>query len=168
VAILLLNTALLLAAAAVGYSKKGENLTDELSEDPRYVDVRNTINRLRIDALGHRQAVRDAAAEVRVGISRVQHLLAAQPLKEWKAKEDRLSGVIPLFRAENARLRSLDPREILAFQKDFNPGFARIDESDFRPPTGFDRYEAEFAELNATFAEISRRLESNDEKERAA
>ena len=167
-AILLLNIALLLAAAAVGYSKKGENLTDELSEDPRYVDVRNTINRLRVDALGHRQAVRDAAAEVRVGISRVQHLLAAQPLKEWKAKEDRLNGVIPLFRAENARLRSLDPREILAFQKDFNPGFAPIDESDFRPPTGFDRYEAEFAELNATFAEISRRLESTDDKERAA
>jgi hypothetical protein len=167
-AIALLNIALLLTAAAVGYSKKGENLSDQLSEDPRYADARNAINQLRVDALGHRQAIREARGEVSVGISRVQHLVSAQPLKEWKAKEDRLKGVIPIFRGENARLRSLDPREILAFQRDFNPSFAPIDESDFRPPAGFDRYEAEFAELNATLLEISNRLQKTDDGERAA
>ena len=51
----------------------------------------------------------------RAGIGRAEHLLAASPLAEWRAKADRLNGVIPLFRGENARLRGIDPANILAF-----------------------------------------------------
>lgn len=166
--ILFLNVALLLGAAVIGYSKKSEDLKDQLSEDPRYTEVRSAINALRHEALQHRQSVREAAAEVRVGISRVHHLLSARPLQEWRAKADRLHGVIPLFRSENARLRSLDPVEILAFQSVSAIDFPHVDEVPFRAPVGFERYAEEFEELNEHFARLSRQLHITDEEEAVA
>lgn len=152
VPILYLNIALLLAAAVVGYSTSEEDLADRLTEDPRYVELRRSVEQLRRDVLEHRQRVREAAADVQVGIARVEHLAASRPLQEWRAKAERLAGVIPLFRAENARLRTLDPREIAAFRPEPRLELPTVDESPFREPAGFAAHVAEFAELKRELA----------------
>lgn len=158
VPIILLNIALVFAAAVIGYSKKSDDLKDTLSEDPRISTLEVQISDLRQDALEQRQNVRQALTEVRGGISRVHHLRESRPLQEWRAKEERLRGVIPLFRSENARLRHLDPSEIRAFQREPEISFPDVEEPPYRAPTGLAGYEAEFADLVDEFGRLSREV----------
>ena len=160
VAILLLNAALVLAAAVAGFSHSSENLSDNLTEDPNYVEVRARVSRLQAEVLKHKQQARDSSAPVRSGISKVHHLMEANPLREWRAKAGRVEGVIPLFRSENARLRSLDPREILAFADAPAVPLPEIEESAFRLPEGFVEYANEFDELQNEFSKVSGEFQS--------
>ena len=51
------------------------------------------------------------------GVGRVEHLIRSSPLDQWPAKARRLSAVIPMFRADNARLRGMDSASILSFRQ---------------------------------------------------
>ena len=160
--ILWLNVALVLTAAVIGFSKKHEQLTDESSVDPRVEALERTIGALRQESLLQRQAVAQALVETRTGISRVHHLLSAKPLEEWQARAKRLSGVIQLFRSDNARLRNLDPSEVLAFQSNPTISFAMVEEATYRAPAGFDGYTEEFESLAAQFARLTQRDEHGE------
>jgi hypothetical protein len=59
----------------------------------------------------------EAASSATAGIGRVEHLIRSSPLDQWPAKARRLSAVIPMFRADNARLRGLDSASILSFRQ---------------------------------------------------
>jgi hypothetical protein len=154
--ILMLNIGLVIAAAVIGYSKKEEELSDHLSPDPDLLELQAKVRELTQTMLDEKQRVREMITTVRVGISRVHHLLAAKPLDESEAKAKRLNGVIPQFRAENARLRSLDPGEVLAFRSDPTITFPLVEDVPYRAPSGFDGYADEFDELVKEFGRLSR------------
>lgn len=116
-AILLLNIGLVLAAALVGFLASSFKLTNQFGADPRIVELRTKRAVLETDV---REQLGDGYAAVSAtttGIGRVEHLIRSSPLDQWPAKARRLSGIIPMFRADNARLRGLDSASILAFRQ---------------------------------------------------
>jgi len=115
VPLLLFNIGLVLAAAMLGYLSYRHTVSDGRGEHPALVPLRADRRTLQQEAHSIVQSGRTAESLARAGIGRAEHLLAASPLAEWRAKADRLNGVIPLFRGENARLRGIDPANILAF-----------------------------------------------------
>jgi len=93
-------------------------------------------------------AGRKAESLAHAGISRVQHLLGANPLRESNAKLQRINGVIPLFRGENARFRGLDPANIRAFDLTHDLGLTAIDQDPtFQEPAEFARLKQDFSTL---------------------
>jgi hypothetical protein len=115
VPLLLLNIGLVLAAAMLGYLSYKHTVSDGRGEHPALAQLRTDRRTLQQEAHGTVQSGRSAESLARAAMSRAEHLMAASPLAEWRAKADRLNGVIPLFRGENARLRGIDPANILAF-----------------------------------------------------
>ncbi|HEU4993764.1 MAG TPA: hypothetical protein VFT29_03060 [Gemmatimonadaceae bacterium] len=163
-AILLLNVAIAFAAACVGFSKTQENLMDELTEDPRYVELKAEIMRLTREAVEQRQLAREAIGNARAGISTVRHLQAARPLDDWPAKQERLQAAIQMFRSENARLRMLDPGDIAAFQLSAHIDFPEVPHEPLRVPAGFENRELELQVLSADFERVSKRLAADLER----
>lgn len=157
-AILLLNVAIVFAAACVGFSYAQENLMDELTEDPRYVELKHEITRLSQQAVEQRQLAREAIGNARAGIGTVRHLQAARPLDDWPAKQERLQAAIQMFRSENARLRMLDPGDIAAFQLSAHIDFPELPHEPLRVPAGFENRDAELLALTADFERVSKRL----------
>ena len=111
-----LNLGLVFGAAVLGFLTYRQTVSDGKGEHPAIVQAsrRPAIVADR-RTLGGSSQGRAAESQARASIGRVEHLMTASPLAEWGAKADRLEGVIPLFRGENARLRGMDPASILAF-----------------------------------------------------
>jgi hypothetical protein len=87
---------------------------------------------------------------------RINHLLESHPMREWQAKQDRLQSVIPLFRGENARLRGLDPVNVIGFAQPGRVAFPDIDENeDLRRPTELDQLLRELSEVEAQFTRVA-------------
>lgn len=117
VPILFLNIALLLAAAVAGYTSHRDTISDGRGEDPRMLPVRARIDALRLEALQLRERIWSTAREADAAFTALRRLLRARPLQHWEGKAERLRRVIPIFRMENARIRSMDPASILAFRE---------------------------------------------------
>jgi hypothetical protein len=127
--ILLLNLALVLAAAVLGYAYKTEAMEDARGEDPVFAALCARIERLREAEAQGRRAVHET---------------------------ERLQGVIPLFRTVNAQYRGLDPASILAFQTDHRIALPGVDDATpFRTPTELPDYVREFARLAEDAARLS-------------
>jgi hypothetical protein len=144
-AILLLNIGLVLAAGLVGFLCARFKLTHQFGADPRIAELR--AKRAQID-----KDIREQLAEgyshvtsANAGIGRVEHLIRSSPLEQWPAKAKRLSGIIPMFRADNARLRGLDSASILAFRQP-----PPLDLPTFEAEQGFDE-PADFSALKSRF-----------------
>lgn len=157
--IALLNMALVLTALVLGFSYKSDGLSDKRGEHPEIVAARERMARLDQEmfvALGQgRQAESQAHAE----IARVHHLLRANPLREWRSKLERLEGVIPLFRGENARLRGLDPANIRAFDLPGALDLPPVQQGEtFQEPSEFARLKEEFDLMSADFAKLAPRM----------
>jgi hypothetical protein len=157
--ILALNLALILAAIVLGYSHQAEDLGDKRGEHPGIIAARERLRALDAEMFAALDAGRRAESQAHADIGRVHHLLRASPLREWRSKLQRLEGVIPLFRGENARLRGLDPANIRAFDL---PAVLDVppvpDDESFQEPHEFARLKTEFAQLSAEFARVAPRM----------
>lgn len=114
-----LNLVLVLAAAVASYLHASAAETNELGPDPRLAELGDKLQALRREEAEHRRALHGVDVEVQGHVARLNYLLRSDPLEGWEGKTERLRRVIPLFRAENARRRGLDPASIVAFQRPF-------------------------------------------------
>jgi hypothetical protein len=109
--ILLLNTTLVLVAISAAYFHLRDPRRDRFNELPwerqrrELVDLGDSVQQRIVEGQG--QLVR------RIG--ELKNLLTEKPLKEAPAMAHQLEATIVAYRAENGRLRGLDPREIPAF-----------------------------------------------------
>ena len=109
--IFLLNTTLVLVAISAAYFHLRDPRRDRFNELPwerqrrELVDLGDSVQQRIVDGQG--QLVR------RIG--ELKSLLTEKPLKEAPAMAHQLEATIVAYRAENGRLRGLDPREIPAF-----------------------------------------------------
>lgn len=148
--ILLLNLVLALAAAIASYLAKEERITDGRSVDPRLLAAEERVAMLRKRIHDEREALRSNGERAAMALARAQRLLEARPLRGWEAKAERLQGVIALFRAENARLRGIDPANIVSFRRNLTLELPVIDpEAPFPTPDDLARHQAEFGRLQA-------------------
>lgn len=160
--LLLFNIGLVLAAAMLGYLTYAHTVSDGRGEHPALAPLRADRRALQADAHAMVQTGRVKESMARAGIGRAEHLIAASPLAEWRAKADRLNGVIPLFRGENARSRGIDPANILAFGNK-SPLILPIVEAErgFPEPADFARLKEQFDVGRAAFAAACPRIPIN-------
>lgn len=115
VPILFLNLVLILAAAAAAYLESKDRIVHQVRVRPKAYDpgpalhLAGEVRRLRADLTARSRDIQES-------ITRVRQLCSSTPLKEWRAKAERLDGLVPLFRTENARRRALHVSSIVAFQ----------------------------------------------------
>jgi hypothetical protein len=114
--ILLLNLVLAIAAAVAGYLVTRDSIRGRL-QSPRADTHRARLRELRIEAATRRDATTRLDAAIAHELALVNYLLAAQPLRGWEARADRLRAIIPRFRADNARVRGIDTANIAAFAR---------------------------------------------------
>jgi hypothetical protein len=145
-AILLLNIGLVLAAGLVGFLSAKFKLTNQFGADPRIAELREKQARIDADLRTELANGYQSMTAANAGIGRVQHLIRSSPLEQWPAKAKRLAGVIPLFRADNARLRGLDSASILAFRQP-----PPLDLPTFEAEKGFEE-PADFAALKDRYS----------------
>jgi hypothetical protein len=154
-----LNIGLVLGAAVLGFLTYRHIVSNGTGEHPAIVKLRTDRRSLQADAHAVVQAGRAAESQARAGIARVEHLMTASPLAEWVAKADRLEVVIPLFRGENARLRNIDPANILAFAGKPQLSLPTIEaERGFPEPTDFARLKEEFEACRRDFGAATARI----------
>jgi len=162
VPLLLFNIGLVLAAAMLGYLTYEHTVSDGRGEHPAIAPLRTDRRTLQRDAHALVQGGRATESAARASIGRAEHLLAASPLAEWRAKADRLNGVIPLFRGENARLRGIDPANILAFSNKSPLVLPIVEATDgFPEPADFSRLKEQFDVSRTTFAAACARIPIN-------
>jgi hypothetical protein len=155
-AIVWLNVGLVLAAMTLGFVYKKEDLTDRQGEHPSLKPLRKRLQSLEREALGHAHAARVSMSSAATEAGRINHLLESHPLREWQAKQDRLQSVIPLFRGENARLRGLDPVNVVGFAQPGTIHFPAVDENEeLRRPTELDQLLRELSQVEAEFARVA-------------
>ena len=116
VPIAILNGVLFMTAALLGYLKVRDEVTAADPLDPRLVDLMERRRELRTSVERHRELVRDADRDAREGIAWAEFLAQSKPFEDWEGRRDRLARVTSIFRAENARVRGVDPQNILAFR----------------------------------------------------
>jgi hypothetical protein len=157
-----LNLGLVFGAAVLGFLTYRHIVSDGKGEHPAILQLRADRRSLQTHAHTTVQAGRAAESQARAGIGRVEHLMTASPLAEWVAKADRLEGVIPLFRGENARLRNIDPASILAFAGKPPLSLPTLEaERGFPEPTDFARLKEEFEACRRDFGAATARIPIN-------
>lgn len=111
--ILLLNTTLVLVAISAAYFHMRDSRRDRFNELPWERQRRELVT------YGDSVQERIAAGMGRMvqAIGEYRGMLAEKPLKEAPALGHQLEATVVAYRAENGRLRGLDPREIPAFQE---------------------------------------------------
>ena len=155
-AIVLLNIGLVLAAMTLGFVYKREDLTDRQGEHPSLKPLRKRLQLLERQALGHAHAARVAMSSAATEAGRINHLLDSHPLRDWQAKQDRLQSVIVQFRGENARVRGLDPANVIAFAQPSRIVFPEVNENEeLRRPTELDRLLQDLADVETEFVRVA-------------
>lgn len=114
--IAVLNSVLFLTAALLGYLKVRDEVTASDPQDPRLVDMFQRRRELRSAIETHRQRVREADQNAREGIAWAEFLAQSKPFEDWEGRRERLGRVTSMFRAENARMRGIDPQNIASFR----------------------------------------------------
>lgn len=146
--IAILNAVLFLTAALLGYLKVRDEVTALDPQDPRLVNLLARQRELHSQIEGHRERIRDADRTAREGIAWAEFLAQSRPFEDWEGRRDRLARVTPVFRAENARVRGVDPQHIVAFRTE--PSFeVPVPESHgrFRLPADFDTIKQRYLDL---------------------
>jgi preprotein translocase subunit SecG len=155
-AIVWLNIGLVLAAMTLGFVYKKEDLTDRQGEHPSLKPLRKKLQELEHEALSHARAGRIAMSAAAAELGRINHLLESHPLRDWQGKQDRLQSVILQFRGENARLRGLDPANVIAFAQPSRIVFPDLNENEeMRRPVELDSLLQDLTEVEAEFARVS-------------
>lgn len=111
--ILLLNTTLVLVAISAAYFHMRDPRKDRFNELPW--------ERQRRELIGFGDSVQEKVAGAMgravQSIGEYRGMLTERPLKEAPALAHQLEATVVAYRAENGRLRGLDPREIPAFSE---------------------------------------------------
>ena len=155
-AIVLLNIGLVFAAMTLGFVHKREDLTDRQGEHPSIKPLKKRLQVLEREALGHAHAARVAMSSAATEAGRINHLLESHPLRDWQAKQDRLQSVIVQFRGENARVRGLDPANVIAFAQPARIAFPELNENEeLRRPTELDRLLQDLNQVESDFARVA-------------
>jgi hypothetical protein len=155
-AILLLNVGLVLAAGLVGFLSSKFRLTHQFGADPRIAELREKRSQLDKDVREQLANGYQSVTSANAGIGRAEHLIRSSPLDQWPAKARRLSGVIPMFRADNARLRGLDSASILAFRQPPPLDLPTFEaEQGFDEPAGFAAIKDRFQNARQQFTRLA-------------
>jgi preprotein translocase subunit SecG len=155
-AIVWLNVGLVLAAMTLGFVYKKEDLTDRQGEHPSLKPLRAKLQSLEREALANARGARTAMSGAAAEAGRINHLLESHPLREWQGKQDRLQSVILQFRGENARVRGLDPANVIAFAQPSRILFPEVNEDEeLRKPTELDRLLEELSRVEAEFTRVA-------------
>ena len=153
--IAILNGVLFLTAALLGYLKVRDSVTANDPQDPRLQDLRFRRQQLRDLITRDRERVREADRQARESIAWAEFLSQSKPFEDWAGRRDRLARVVPMFRAENARVRGIDPHNIAAFRVE--PRFeAAVPEAHnrFRLPQDFGAVKERHLALNQEWAVV--------------
>ncbi|HET7602980.1 MAG TPA: hypothetical protein VFK36_08185 [Gemmatimonadales bacterium] len=110
------------------------------------------VEALRVKFRQHAASVTDAVSRASESLNRADELTSVDPYQQWQAVADRLNCMIPMFRAENARRRALDTRDILAFRDDATISF---EAPQYVPDAG---QVARLKELRVMEASLNRKL----------
>ena len=116
-AIFLLNGTLVLTAAAGAYLESNTTIKSSQVIDRRLQPAQDALSVLRLSAMEERRRMRECDTNTRSDIGKAKYLANSRPLQDWEAKANRLEGVIPLFRSENACARGLDTNNVRAFDQ---------------------------------------------------
>ena len=163
VPIAILNAVLFLTAALLGYLKVRDEVTAADPQDPRLVDLMDRKRELRASIERHRELVRDTDRDAREAIAWAEFLSQSRPFEDWEGRRDRLARVISIFRAENARVRGVDPQNILAFREEARfEGAVPEAHGRFRLPADFGAVKERHLSLLQQWTE----LESRDPRAR--
>jgi hypothetical protein len=106
-----------------------------------------------MEMVNHRQVLRSLDTEIQTFIARAKYLASTTPLSDWDAKARRLSAVIALFRAENARARGVDPESIVAFRQPATLDLPEVPGEPFQLPVELAASEEEFKNLRHATAD---------------
>lgn len=148
--ILFLNMTLLIVAALAAYLHKGETRNGGTNLDSTEADLRARAERARQEAAAIRLRLGLVGADIEAEFGRVRQLLAAHPFQEAAGKQERLSRAIPMFRAENARFRGLDPQNVPAFRFPRTLDFPDVDTAEAaREPRDLPLHEHRYVKLRA-------------------
>jgi len=159
--ILLLNVALIGAAFLIGFLKDARDLTETIGEDADIVALKQK-------CLATREQVRRLTDRARSGVmggdaahARTNSLLRSDPLATLDAKRATLSAIIPTWREVNARIRRIDPSNIVAFQQPVVLNLIDISDSvRLQTPETLGRALAELDQLRSEVNRVERIVDS--------
>ena len=157
--ILALNLVLALCAALLAYLHQSESLELDATHTAGAPAARERYGKARAAVEEERGAICTLASEIDTKLKRVVHLAEARPLLRADGKAERLRGVIPLFRSENARARGMDTRSVLAFQAPVPEVIPAIEDSALGLPDEHQESVARYAELQGQFLELEGKRE---------
>jgi hypothetical protein len=153
--ILLLNTTLVLVAISAAYFHLRDRRKERFNEMPFESERRELLQ------LGDaaQQRVAGAMGDAVRLVRELSSLLMERPLREAPALASQLEATIVAYRAENGRLRGLDPRDISAFSEPVQLELT-VEEEDTRNLMMRDPedYEAERRGLQDSFERIRTRF----------
>ena len=152
--IFLLNTTLVLVAISAAYFHMRDTRRDRFNELPW--------ERQRRELVSAGDAVQERIGEgqgqlVRL-IGELKSLLTEKPLKEAPALVHQLEATIVAYRAENGRLRGLDPREMPAFAEPVKLELTLEEQAPQRLIGTAEGYEEDRQELLRRFTEVRNRF----------
>jgi hypothetical protein len=78
--------------------------------------IQERVAALRGQMQAARRELAEALSEADDALLRAERIVGTDPFSEASGVKERLAGAVTLFRAENARLRGLDPAQVLAFK----------------------------------------------------
>jgi len=153
--IAILNAVLFLTAALLGYLKVSDEVTASDPQDPRLKDLLARRRELLQAIESHRERIRDADRDAREAIAWAEFLTQARPFEDWEGRRDRLARMVPIFRAENARMRGIDPQNIAAFRTEthLDVGVPQA-QGRFRLPADFGAVKERHLELHRQWMAI--------------
>jgi hypothetical protein len=156
--VLLLNVVLVVAATLIGYAHLSETiaLDPTPSLDERLSGLQREVDTLSAGFAEKRRSAYDALRRAHRVDTRIAHLSRIDILRDLDAKTARVSCLIPLFRSENARLRSLDVSDIQAFRTPPSVHFPSAAELLLRVemPPEVERLRADVIALNRSVAAL--------------
>jgi len=151
--ILMLNFVLALTALTASYCAAEPKVVEGRLIDPVIPELKSTLASLRMEMVNHRQLLRALDGEIQTSIALAMYLASTHPLSDAEAKAGRLSAVVPLFRAENARARGVDPESIVAFKQAASLSLPVVPEEPFQVPIELAAWDEEFKSLRRTLVD---------------
>jgi hypothetical protein len=145
--ILLLNIVLALTAMTAAYCVTEPKVIEGRVVDPVIPELKSKLASLKLNVVNQRQSLRMLDGDIQAAISRAKYLAGTRPLADWEAKTRRLNAIVPLFRAENARARGVDPESIIAFRQRPTMQFPTVPRDAFQTPVELAALEVEFRNL---------------------
>jgi hypothetical protein len=166
--ILLLNLVLVLAATVIGYATaqgRFSNLSTVNERDP-VIRLEGEIAAVRSQLAERRTRAYEVLRRAEKVVIRVEHLGRADVLKDFEAKKARVACAIPLFRSENARRRSLDVMDIVAFRSPADLPLPSFEDVNLRieTPVGVKELRSELEALSEALRQIDHDSRSDDER----